>query len=134
MPTFSAADIVGKNLIAVKPVPLYRNTDFDTPIYTVEPGLTIGNVYSYLNSNAQRPFVTWMFYDSNGKTYFAKHKEGSMKIAPGSNVKSLEQKDKDAAAANQTTADKIIKTAINISLIIGGFILASKAIGSNSNT
>lgn len=132
MPTYSADEIIGKNLVAIKAVKLYRGADLNTPIYTVAPGANIGTVYSYLNSNAQRPFLYWQFKDSNGNFYYARHIAGEMKLEKFSGAMSLEDKEAAEAAANETTADKITKTVTKVLLGAGLFYLAATAIKSSN--
>jgi len=132
MGTFTADEIIGKNLIAIKPVNLYRGSDFDNPVYTVEPGANVGTVLSYLGSKPGRPFLIWQFEDSNGRIYYAKHITGDMKLEKFSGAVSLEEKEQAAQDANQPTGDKIIKTVQKVALIGGLFYLVATAIKSRN--
>jgi hypothetical protein len=77
--SYSADQIIGKNLIAKKSVELKRLPDTNAKtIYTVKPGQPVGNVYSYIGGDTTALF--WMFYDSNGKTYYAEHQPGIFDI------------------------------------------------------
>ncbi len=74
--TYSADQIVGKNLIANKAVNILRlPNDAAKPVYTVPAGSTVGVVVSYLKPAADRNRSTlyWMFYDQNNKPYYVKH-------------------------------------------------------------
>ena len=78
--TYSAAQIVGKNLIAARPVALKRAADTTAAtIYTAQAGQTIGTVYSYVGGGEKGP-LWWMFYDQNGKAYYTKHEIGAYSL------------------------------------------------------
>lgn len=121
MPTYSAADIIGKNLVAKTKVNIYKGSDFYTPINYVNAGVTVGTVYSYLNSNAQRPYLIWMFKDANNNFYYAKHIPGQLKLDEFTEATSLEQQQQEAEEASQTTGDKVLslvqKVAIGAALV-----------------
>ncbi|MEO6498294.1 MAG: hypothetical protein ABIN95_04745 [Mucilaginibacter sp.] len=75
MATYNADQIIGKSLIAKKPVVLKRTAnDSAKTIYTVPVGGTVGVVYSYIGGGSAP--LWWMFYDSNQATYYAKHESG----------------------------------------------------------
>lgn len=79
MATFSADQIVGKNLLARRPVQLKRLPSDDAKTtYTVPAGASVGVVYSW--TGGQTSPLWWMFYDANGKTYYAKHESGAFDI------------------------------------------------------
>ena len=78
--TYSAAQIVGKNLIAARPVALKRTPGTTAAtIYTAQAGQTIGTVYSYVGGGEKGP-LWWMFYDQNGKAYYTKHEIGAYSL------------------------------------------------------
>lgn len=78
--TYSAAQIVGKNLIAARTVALKRAPDIKAAtIYTAQAGQTIGAVYSYVGGGDKGP-LWWMFYDKNGKAYYTKHEIGAYSL------------------------------------------------------
>lgn len=79
MAIFNAKDIVGKTLIAKKKVYLYSSPSAKNPLASINPGQTIGVVYSYLSPNKNRPQLFWMF--KNGINYvYVPHQEGSFDI------------------------------------------------------
>jgi len=132
MSTYSAADIVGNNLIAKRPVKLYRGSDFNNSFQTVPVGAIVGNVVSYLNSNASRPYLIWQFETPDGSSYYAKHIPGDLELEKFSGATSLEEQQAAAAAANQTTGDKIINTVTKLAFGAGLFYLAATAIKSKT--
>jgi hypothetical protein len=97
MAIFNAKDIVGKTLIAKKKVYLYSSPDATNPLASINPGQTIGVVYSYLSPNKNRPQLWWMF--QNGIKYvYVPHQEGSF------DVKSL--KDQGAISTEDKTKEE----------------------------
>jgi hypothetical protein len=122
MANYNAADIIDKTLVAKKTTNIVRIANDKAPtVYQVQPGSTIGTVYSYLLPNANRDGLYWQFYDQDNKPYYVKHKIGQFDI---STIKSegaltLEEKEEKAAAASETTKDKIFK------YIKNGFYLAA---------
>ena len=94
MPIFNAKNIVGKTLIAKKKVFLYSSPTAKNPLASINPGQTIGVVYSYLKPDKNRPQLWWMF--QNGvKFVYVPHQEGSF------DVKSL--KDQGVISTEDTT-------------------------------
>jgi hypothetical protein len=132
MSTYSAADIVGNNLIAKQPVKLYKGYDFNNSFQTVPVGAIVGNVVSYLNSNASRPYLMWQFQTPGGLVYYAKHIPGELELEKFSGATSLEEQAAAEAAASQTTGDKIINTITKVGLGVGLFYLAATAIKSQT--
>lgn len=112
MPTFSAADIVGKTLIAKKPVALKRLPQKTaTTVYTVPAGQTVGVVYSWVQADGA---LWWMFYDQNQKTYYAIHEPGLYDIGAlnAQGTVSLEQVQEDQAKHDNPISyfgDKLLK-------------------------
>ena len=79
MASYNASQIVGKTLVARKPVALkLLNSDDSKTIYTVPVGGTVGVVYSYVGGDASP--IWWMFYDHNQRTYYAKHDSGAFDL------------------------------------------------------
>jgi hypothetical protein len=79
MPVFNAKDIVGKTLIAKKKVFLYSSPSAKNPLASINPGQTIGVVYSYLAPGKNRPNFWWMF-QNGAKFVYVPHQEGSFDI------------------------------------------------------
>lgn len=99
MPTYSADQIVGKTLIAKKPVALKRLPAKSAPtVYTVPTGGTVGVVYSWIQRDG---LLWWMFYDSNQKTYYAQQQPNTydMGALGAQGVESLEQVQEDEEKA-----------------------------------
>lgn len=73
--SYSAQDIVGKTLYAVRRIPVRRLPADDAPIVTyIVPGQPVGVVYSFLEPRAGRSTLYWQFKDSNGP-YYTPHQE-----------------------------------------------------------
>jgi hypothetical protein len=80
MSSYSAAQIVGKQLTAKRPIELKRNpADDSKTVYTAPIGANIGVVYSWTGGTEGQP-LWWMFYDKNQKTYYAKHESGAFEL------------------------------------------------------
>ncbi len=78
---YSAADIIGNNLVAKNPVKIYRRaSDNAAPVYTVAVGNSVGIVYSYLQPNANRKGLWWVFLDQNKKQYYTPHSESNFDL------------------------------------------------------
>lgn len=99
MPTYTADQIVGKTLIARKPIAIKRETRKSAPtVYTVRPGITVGVVYSWVQGDGG---IWWMYLDQNQKTYYTYHEPGAYDIGAlgAQGVESLEsvqeQKEKE---------------------------------------
>jgi len=124
MPTFNAADLIGKTLIAKKTTNILRLPKSNAPsVYKAQAGETIGVVYSYLLPNNERNNIFWMFEDSNGKTYYVEHSAGKfdVKSLEDQGALSLEDKKDKEDAANETISNKIFRYVKN------GFLLAASA-------
>jgi hypothetical protein len=122
MANYNAADILDKTLVAKKTTSIVRIADDQAQsVYEATPGTTIGTVYSYLLPNENRDTLYWQFYDQNNKAYYVKHKPGQfdIKTIASQGVLTLEEKQEQAAAASETTSDKIFK------YIRNGFYLAA---------
>lgn len=75
--TYSAADVVGATLTAKQSVPLQAQPFDDAAVIrNVAPGQPVGVVYSYLEPGPGRTGLYWMFYDTNGQAYYARHNSG----------------------------------------------------------
>ena len=95
MPTFNAADIIGKTLIAKKQTNILRLPSSNAiSVYEANAGETIGVVNSYLLPNNQRNNIFWMFEDSNGKPYYVEHQQNQfdVKTLQSQGVLTLEEK------------------------------------------
>jgi len=76
--TFSAADIVGKSLIALKRVDIYDTVHAHRKrIAFIRPGDSVGVVYSWLS----RPDGLWWMFQSGTGYYYAKHAAGLFDVS-----------------------------------------------------
>lgn len=109
MPTFSASQIVGKNLLAAGPVKIKRlplDSDTAAPVvYTAGSGQPVGVVYSWVMPGPGRSTLYWQFYDNNGRAYYAAHKEGAYNIQNLVEQGTLTVKEQTAAAAAAAAAN-----------------------------
>lgn len=124
MPTFNAADIIGKTLIAKKQTNILRlPTSNAISVYQANAGETIGVVNSYLLPNNQRNNIFWMFEDSNGKPYYVQHQQNQfdVKTLQSQGVLTLEEKKEQEDAANETIGNKVFR------YIKNGFLIAASA-------
>lgn len=131
MPTFNAADIIGKTLVAKTQVPLYRLPNDDAEIvYTVSPGQSLGVVQSFLLPGTNRTNLYWQFKDQNNNFYYSEHKQGIYDVKELSNqgALTLQQQQDAATEANLTTGDKIFRLIKNALLIGGGVYLINTII------
>jgi hypothetical protein len=131
MPTFNAADIIDKTLIAKTQVPLYRFPNDDAAVvYNVSPGQSVGKVESYLLPAANRTNLYWQFKDQNGKFYYAEHKTGIFDVQELQQQGALTLQEQQAAAveASLTTGDKIFRLIKNALLIGAGVYLLKQVI------
>ena len=131
MPTFNAADIIGKTLVARKTTDILRApNDNAEVVFEAAPGSSIGTVYSYLLPGANRTNLYWQFLDENNKPYYVKHSTGQFDISTikGQGVLTLEEKQEQAAAAAETTSDKIFKYIKNGFLVAAAVYLAKSII------
>lgn len=131
MPTFNAAEIIDKTLIAKVQIPLYRLPEDNAPvIYTVSPGQSIGIVYSYLLPKPGRTNLYWQFIDENGKFYYSEHKTGIYDISALQQQGALTSVQQQAAAAEAslTTTDKVFKLVQKYLLIGAGVYLLNSII------
>jgi hypothetical protein len=131
MPTFNAADIIGKTLVAKSQVPLYRlPNDNAAIVYTVSPGQSLGIVQSFLLPGANRTNLYWQFKDQNNNFYYSEHKQGIYDVKELSDQGALTLQQQQAAAieANLSTGDKIFRLIKNALFFGAGVYLVNTII------
>jgi hypothetical protein len=131
MPTFNAADIIGKTLVAKSQVPLYRlPNDNAAIVYTVSPGQSLGIVQSFLLPGANRTNLYWQFKDQNNNFYYSEHKQGiyDVKELSDQGALTLQQQQAAATEASLSTGDKIFRLIKNALLIGAGVYLVNTII------
>lgn len=82
MPTFSAAEIVGKTLIAKQATPVFNAPSYKPgalEIATVKTGQPVGVVYSWTGGKAGEP-LNWQFTDGS-RFYYVQHKTGAFDVS-----------------------------------------------------
>lgn len=82
MPTFSAAEIVGKTLIAKQNVKVFNAPSY-TPgaqqVATVRAGEPVGVVFSWTGGKAGQP-LNWQFNDGN-RFFYVEHRSGAFDVS-----------------------------------------------------
>jgi len=122
--TYNAAQIVGKTLYAYRDIPITRNpSNGAASVFTVKAGSPVGIVYSFLAPKEGRTNLWWVFKDSNGREYYAEHREGlyDFRALNSQGAKDTETLIKEQEAANQSPREFWS----NKITIIAGLILAA---------
>jgi len=109
MPLISLDQFVDKVLTAKKPVKIYRSPGGEV-IYTVEPGLNVGRVYSWVGGNDKPLF--FMFYlpaPNDKKPYYAKYEPGAFDydLLREQGIKTVKEETKEKEQAKKPTSEKI---------------------------
>ena len=123
MPTFNAAQVVGKTLFAKKDLPIYKlpprpSQEQNGIVWkgiSVKNGDAIGTVYSYIGGTGNDPLF-WMFKTPNvnsgqiGAYFYVEHKEGNfdVKSLREQGVLTTKEIEDLKADADKSTGDKII--------------------------
>jgi hypothetical protein len=131
MPTFNAADIIGKTLVAKTQVPLLRLPNDDAlTVYTVSPGQSLGVVQSFLLPGTNRTNLYWQFKDQNNNFYYSEHLQGRYDIQElqDQGALTLQQQQAAATEANLSTADKVFRLIKNALLLGAGVYLINTII------
>lgn len=120
MTTYSADAIIGKTLIAAKPVQIKRiPMDNATVVFTVATGQPVGVVTSFVNPAEGRSRLYWQFRDKDGRYYYSEHVQGlySLSALSDQGVLTTKQETEAAAEANKkfNLAEFIQK---NITLVV----------------
>jgi hypothetical protein len=82
MPTFSAAEIVGKTLIARQNIQVFNAPSYKPgalQVATVKPGQPVGVVFSWTGGKAGKP-LNWQFSDG-GRFFYVQHKAGAFDVS-----------------------------------------------------
>ena len=66
--SYTANQILDKQILAAKDTPLFRGSDFTKPFRIVKAGQPIGQVYSYLKATGTTGKARLMFYDGANYT------------------------------------------------------------------
>lgn len=124
--TYSAGEIIGKNLFAKKDVPLRRLPDLNSPvIYTVEPGQNVGVVYSYIRSKENNPLF-WQFKDNQGRFYYSPQAPGlySEKVLRDQGAQTTKEIEEEKNQEEKDIFDKINGTVKTLGFFfIGGYLI-----------
>lgn len=103
--------VYDKSLFATKQIKLYRRQNSPEVVYTVQPGGHVGVVYSHVMNGLE---LWWMFYDKNGKAYYAKHEDGafSWQALQQQGTKTTDEIVKEQTP--KTALDSVLETASNL--------------------
>lgn len=110
--TYSAAEIIGKNLVAKKPVEIRRLPDINSPVvYTAQPGENIGVVFSYISAKNNNPLF-WQFHDKYNRFYYVEHSPGkfSEKVVRDQGAITTKEQEEQKQEENKSTFEKISDT------------------------
>jgi hypothetical protein len=102
MATYSADQIIGKSLIAKEQTNLKRlPSSSASTIHKVPSGGHIGIVQSWVFENGEGSPLWWLFYDSKGRAYYAKHKEGAFDVKALKDQGALSVKEQEEKAKKE---------------------------------
>jgi len=128
---YSADQVVKKTLFAKASVPLKRLPFDSSPVvHTVDPGLRVGEVYSWIEIKpGERKNIYWMFYDSNKKPYYAEHIPGRFSESELREQGALTVKEeiKEKKQQDETTK-QFIERLFKYAMVTGGLFLLGKAV------
>jgi hypothetical protein len=82
MPTFSAAEIVGKTLIAKQSIKVFNAPSYkpgSLQVATVKAGQPVGVVFSWTGGKAGEP-LNWQFSDG-GRFFYVQHQAGAFDVS-----------------------------------------------------
>jgi len=105
------SQVVGKSLFAGQQIKLYRRPDSAEVVYTVPAGKHVGTVYSYI---VRTPDLWWMFYDQNGKAYYAKHADNAFSWQALQQQGTKTTQDIVKEQTPKTALDSVLETASNL--------------------
>lgn len=139
--TFTPDQIMGKTLVAAKPIPLKRGYQDALPVvFTVPSGKEIGVVMGFLTPSPSkgRDGYWWEFYDGQ-RSFFMKHQNNSivlknLKSQGALNIKEVAEKKEDEGKSWWENAVDDVKDAVtetgntaknvtNGIIIVGGVVL-----------
>lgn len=131
MPSYSADQIIGKVLVAKKPVPVYDLPPYNTQasqIAVVQPGQTVGTVYSYVGGTPGK-FLCWQFYSNNNKAYYAAQVPGYYDVQSLKDQGALTTAEETELKADEdkSTLDKFLESLTQGAGKIGKYVLIGGA-------
>jgi len=120
MTTYSADAIIGKTLIAAKPVAIKRiPSDVAPVVFMVAVGQPVGVVQSFVSPTAGRTRLWWQYRDKDGRYYYSEQVVGnySLSALKDQGVQTTKQETEAAQEANKpfNLAEFIQK---NITLVV----------------
>lgn len=136
MSQYSAADIVGKSLIAKTTVPLKRIPADNAPvIYTVAPGQGVGVVNSWIDPGTNNKRLYWAFKDNTGKSFYAEHLEGRYSIGALTNqgVQTTVEKEEEKEKANEGFLSWLERNVKTIGVLAAAAVLGKALINKHGS-
>jgi len=134
MPLISLDQFVDKVLTAKKPVKIYRSPGGEV-IYTVEPGLNVGRVYSWVGGvDIPLYFMFYLPAPNDKKPYYAKYEPGAFDydLLREQGIKTVKEETKEKEEAKKPTSQKyfdfIKKYAIWAGVGLAGFLIFKELI------
>ena len=125
MATFTADQIIGKELFPLVQTSFYTNPNNTKSAGTIKAGNTAGIVYSWVkDANGN---LYWSLFDKNNKPYYIRHRTGLFDInaLKAQKAKTVEQIDKEAADKTLFETNKVEYYLRKYGIyILGTFILA----------
>lgn len=131
MPKFSADQIIGKQLVAKRSVPIYDDATYKpnrNRLDVIRPGQTVGTVYSYVGGKGAN-LLNWQFYDKNNKAYYALHDDTAFDVKSLQDQGALTTKEQTELKAdeNKGTLEKFLEDLAGGAKNVGKYILIGGA-------
>lgn len=130
--TFSADQVIGKTLVAKRPIPVKSGSFDNSPVVvTIPAGQSIGNVITWLSPGTNRSVLNWAV-NVNGQTRYVAHGEGlfDVRALEVQGSQTTEQIFEEAKAAEEKENDPVTYYAKKIVLpgllLVGGIYLAAQ--------
>jgi len=143
MATYSAADVIGKDLFAKVNINVRSNsTTNSTKLQTIKSGARVGRVYSYVKGYDEKGVADgslwWMLEEKfNGVTGFVKHQQGwyDVKSLKEQGLQTQDEKDAEKAAEDMPWYEKLaneLKKDVGKVLLIGAGVYIVVQLGTHA--
>ena len=132
MPTYSAADIVGRTLVAKIETPVFNRPSYDPAaqiITTARAGNVLGVVDSWVGGTAGKP-LNWQFKTPAGQFYYIAHdaRKFDTNSLQEQGALTTQEKAEQEANANMSTGERIVKSLTKIAMFTAGGLILVKAL------
>lgn len=130
MPTYSAADIVGRTLVAKIETPVFNRPSYDPAaqiITTARAGNVLGVVDSWVGGTAGKP-LNWQFKTPTGRFYYIQHdaRKFDTNSLQEQGALTTQEKAEQEANANMTTGERIVKSLTKIGMFAAAGLIAAR--------